>query len=152
MIIFGGRGFSGADELAAAADTVLEAKGLPRIGKINRDVYGAPSSTAWNISVSHTDGRVLLAVSRRRVGMDCERRDRACRAVAGGIKEWTALEAAGKYSGRGITLSDVKKGVAFPASVRYMATFDDLETAVCGGDDEWEFIELQRIDKPVLRA
>ena len=55
------------------------------------------------VSISHTDGVLVMAFSDKPVGIDIERYDRKISfRICGSIEEWTKREAYGKYTGEGI--------------------------------------------------
>lgn len=119
-------------ELIRSADVFLEGKNLARIGEIKKTAKGAPYCDNYFLSVTHTDNVILLAVSTSPVGVDAEKNDRSTpRGFVGGIANWTAMEAVGKASGEGISLSDVKSGRDFTSKVSFVDVRQDITVAVC---------------------
>ena len=76
MQIFLSTDCDNSDDLAKRADVALRLTGKPLIKEIKKKESGAPSCDDYYLSVTHTDGVVMLALSDKPVGIDAEKSDR----------------------------------------------------------------------------
>lgn len=71
-------------------------------GKYRKDDRGRPCADGAYLSIAHTEGICLMAVSDTAVGIDVERAGRRTRSGLPPIGEWTKIEAYAKYLGTGM--------------------------------------------------
>lgn len=134
MLIFFSDTCADSQELAERADKALSVIGKPLIGKITKKENGAPLCSNWNMSITHTDGIILLALSSKPVGIDIEREDREVPSSMVDIKNWTAYEAYRKMTGEGIKLSEVREGGDYTREAEFHYFIDGYILAVAGGE------------------
>ncbi|MDD7350710.1 MAG: 4'-phosphopantetheinyl transferase superfamily protein [Clostridia bacterium] len=67
------------------------------------DKQGKPIGDRCHLSISHTTGVYVLAVSDSEVGVDIESQSRSIMPKLGNIRLWTQKEAYGKMLGTGLT-------------------------------------------------
>lgn len=135
MLIFVSTSCTDSAELAGRADAALSAIGKPPIGKIRKTDKGAPLCDNGYISVTHTDGIILLALSDKPIGIDAEKDGRTVPVSIGDIANWTAYEALCKLRGDGIRLSEIRAGGDFGKEVKFLTFLKGYTVAVAGGDD-----------------
>lgn len=136
MLIFVSESCVDSAELALKADAALGLMDKPLIGDIRKTEKGAPYCNNYKISITHTDGKILLAVSSLPVGVDIEREDREVPKSMHDVKNWTAYEALCKMSGEGIRLSEVKSGADHTNDVRFLYFLKDYVIALAGEDED----------------
>lgn len=136
MLIFLSTDCDNSEELAKRADVALGLTGKPLIGKVKKKESGAPYCDNYCISVTHTDGVAMLALSDKPVGIDVEKKDRTAPETMKDIFNWTAYEAKCKLSGEGIKLSDVRAGGDYTDGVGFHTFLSDYLLAVAGGDED----------------
>ena len=135
MLIFFSENCSTTDELATRADVALSVVGKPLIGEIKKTETGAPYCKNYCLSVTHTDGVSLLALSSTPVGIDIEKKDRIVPESMKDVRNWTAYEAKCKLGGQGIRLSDVRTGGDYTNGVGFHSFVEGYTLAVAGGND-----------------
>lgn len=135
MLIFFSESCSTTDELAKRADVALSVVGKPIIGEIKKTETGAPYCKNYCLSVTHTDGVSLLALSSTPVGIDIEKKDRIVPESMKDVRNWTAYEAKCKLGGQGIRLSDVRTGGDYTNGVGFHSFVEGYTLAVAGGND-----------------
>lgn len=134
MLIFLSTDCKDTRELAERADVALGIIGRPLIGDIGRTDDGAPVCGNWNMSVTHTDGIIMLALSDKPVGIDVEKTSREVPPAMRGIENWTAYEANCKLRGNGIKMSEVRQGGDHTDGVSFHYFLQGYTLAVAGGD------------------
>lgn len=105
------------------------------------DTQGKPISGSCNLSISHTSGVYVLAVSDRGVGVDIECQSRHISPKLGDLRLWTQKEAYAKMLGTGLTREIVN---SFDGDDR-VKTFDvdgKYWLSTCSDDDR---VEIQRL-------
>ena len=143
MILFAYDGDIAREDLLAAIDEELKARGETPIGAIRYDERGAPVCENCFVSITHTDAKIVIAVSVSPVGVDIEKSNRALPRGISGVNAWTAYEAHCKLTGEGIRLSDVREGVPH-IEARYFDIFYGYTLAVAGGDAHCETVLLPK--------
>lgn len=136
MLIFLSDSCGGSEELAKRADAALAAVGKPLIKEIKKKESGAPYCDNYYISVTHTDGVVMLALSDKPVGIDAEKSDRKVPETMKDIFNWTAYEAKCKLSADGIKLSEVRAGGDYTDGVSFHTFLRGYVLAIAGGDKD----------------
>lgn len=131
-----------------AENAILQAHGN-RTGKsvtIDRLSKGKPvvlydGKREGCISVSHTDGLLVIAFSDSEVGIDIERIDRQVSdKICKDIREWTRYEAYGKYLGTGISKKLLKSEL--PEDLIESYTFEDYVISLASEDKKVDIIKL----------
>ena len=135
MLIFVSENNIATDELAKRADVALSVVGKPLIGEIKKTETGAPYCKNYCLSVTHTEGVSLLALSSTPVGIDIEKKDRIVPESMKDVRNWTAYEAKCKLGGQGIRLSDVRTGGDYTNGVGFHSFVEGYTLAVVGGND-----------------
>ncbi len=135
MLIFLSTVCESSEELVKRADVALGLTGKPIIGNIKKNESGAPYCENYFVSISHTDGVVMLALSDKPVGIDVEKADRKVPVQMKDVFNWTAYEAKCKLSGEGIKLSEVRAGGDYTDGVSFHSFLKGYVIAVAGGDD-----------------
>lgn len=135
MLIFVSDSCVDSAELALKADAALRLMDKPLIGNIRKTDKGAPYCNNYKISVTHTDSKILLAVSSLPVGVDIEREDREVPKSMRDVKNWTAYEALCKMRGEGIRLSEVRSGADYANDVRFLYFLKGYVIALAGADE-----------------
>lgn len=143
MMIFAAHNAPDRDALIAAIDAELRETGLAGLGQVRYDDRGAPRCDNHFVSITHTDAKIIVAVSASPVGVDIERTNRKPPRGAGDMRRWTAYEAWAKMRGDGIRLSEVRAGVPDVAA-RYFDIFDGYTVAVAGGDPDCTVVYLPK--------
>ena len=141
MMLFAYDGEIAREELLAAIDEKLKERGEKPIGAIRYDERGVPVCENHFVSITHTDAKIVIAVSAMPVGIDLEKSDRASR--VSDIQSWTAYEAHRKLTGEGIRLSDVREGLP-REEARYFDIFPGYTLAVAGGERDCETVLLPK--------
>lgn len=136
MLIFVSDTCKTTEEAARKADVVLATAGKPPIGDVQRTEKGAPYCKNYKMSVAHTEGILLLALSHFPVGIDVEREDRKAPESMKSIYNWTAYEAKRKMTGEGISLAEVREGGDHTEGVSFHTFLDGKVVAVAGGDGD----------------
>lgn len=136
MLIFLSTDCDNSDDLAKRADVALRLTGKPLIKEIKKKESGAPYCDNYYISVTHTDGVVMLALSDKPVGIDAEKSDRKVSETMKDIFNWTAYEAKCKLSGDGIKLSEVRAGGDYTDGVSFHTFLRGYVLAIAGGDKD----------------
>lgn len=136
MLIFLSTDCDNSDDLAKRADVALRLTGKPLIKGIKKKESGAPYCDNYYISVTHTDGVVMLALSDKPVGIDAEKSDRKVSETMKDIFNWTAYEAKCKLSGDGIKLSEVRAGGDYTDGVSFHTFLRGYVLAIAGGDKD----------------
>lgn len=136
MLIFLSTDCDNADDLAKRADVALRLTGKPLIGTLKKKESGAPYCDDYYLSVTHTDGVVMLALSDKPVGIDAEKSDRKVPETMKDIFNWTAYEAKCKLSGDGIKLSEVRAGGDYTDGVSFHTFLRGYVLAIAGGNKD----------------
>ena len=138
MILFAYDGDIAREDLLAVIDEELKARGETPIGAIRYDERGAPVCENCFVSITHTDAKIVIAVSVSPVGVDIEKSNRALPRGISGVNAWTAYEAHCKLTGE-----DVREGVPH-IEARYFDIFPGYTLAVAGGDAHCETVLLPK--------
>ncbi len=131
-----------------AKNAILQAHGN-RTGKsvtIDRLSGGKPvvlynGKREGGVSVSHTDGLLVIAFSESEVGIDIERTDRQVSdKICKDIREWTRYEAYGKYLGTGISKKLLQSEL--PEGLIDSYTFGEYVISLASEDKKVDIINL----------
>ena len=107
---------------------------------------GAPQllsdgKTNGHVSISHTDGALVMAFSDEKVGVDIERADRAVSSkICKSIEDWTRIEAYAKWTGNGLS-----KGLLYrqmPEDIISTRKWQEYVISVCSQCQCVEIIQL----------
>ena len=143
MILFAYDGEVERGALLAEIDKALASRGMLPLGQVRHDDKGAPVCDNYFISITHTDVKIIVAVSRVPVGVDIERSDRRPPRGVPDMASWTAYEAHCKSHGEGIRVSDIRSGLPRIRARRF-DIFGGYTLAVAGGDDDCETVMLPK--------
>ncbi|MGN0797645.1 MAG: 4'-phosphopantetheinyl transferase family protein [Christensenellales bacterium] len=107
----------------------------------NYDKQGKPIGDNCNLSISHTSGVYVLAVSDRELGVDVESQSRHISPKLGNIKLWTQKEAYGKMLGTGLT-RDIVESFEGDDRVQTIDLDGQYWLSVCSEDRELKIVRL----------
>ena len=107
----------------------------------NYDAQGKPISDGCNLSISHTSGVYVLAVSDRGVGVDIESQSRQISPKLGDIRLWTQKEAYGKMLGTGLT-RDIVESFEGDDRVQTIDLDGKYWLSTCSEDRELKIVRL----------
>ncbi|MGN0771754.1 MAG: 4'-phosphopantetheinyl transferase family protein [Christensenellales bacterium] len=105
------------------------------------DDRGKPIGENCCLSISHTKGLYVMAVSDKQVGIDVESKERKIPSKLGDIRLWTQKEAYGKRQGSGLTRQIIERFVG-DDDTRTIDLEDGYWLSVCGEDKAIEIIRL----------
>ncbi|MDE7191978.1 MAG: hypothetical protein K2O35_05890 [Clostridia bacterium] len=135
-------------DLQQAKDRALE-----RYSQVKGEIYtlvhlpnGAPQLIGDGkpngyVSVSHTDGVLVMAFSDDKVGVDIERADRKVSPkVCKSIEHWTAIEAYAKWTGKGLSKDLLSQRL--PEDILSKRVWGEYVVSVCSHCKNIEITEL----------
>ncbi len=105
------------------------------------DAQGKPISDGCNLSISHTTGVYVLAVSDSKVGIDIENQNRRIPPKLGDIRLWTQKEAYGKMLGTGLT-REIRDCFEGDDRVQTVDVDGQYWLSVCSEDRELKIVML----------
>lgn len=93
------------------------------------------------VSVSHTDGVLVVAFSDDKVGVDIERADRKVSPkVCKSIEQWTAIEAYAKWTGKGLSKDMLSQRL--PDDMLSTRVWGEYVVSICSHCKSIEITEL----------
>lgn len=116
----------------------LQRSGIP-LKSYYKDKLGRPRLSSGDISISHTENIIVIALSDYKVGIDIERKNRKISKELTSIENWTQKECYAKYLGSGIT-RELLNSVP-PADLITTFEYGDFILSVCSEDKTVDIIE-----------
>lgn len=129
-------------QLIARIDEYLLQNGEKPVGIVVRDERGKPYCDNYKISITNTDGIIIVAISDKDVGVDIEKKTRKVVPVMQDIYNWTAMEAKAKLTGKGIELSRIRRGENFKDGITFSEDIDGYVIAIAGEDKSISIVIL----------
>lgn len=116
----------------------LQRSGIP-LKSYYKDELGRPRLSIGDISISHTENIIAIALSDYKVGIDIERKNRKISKALTSIENWTQKECYAKYLGCGMT-RELLNSVP-PADLITTFEYGDFIISVCSEDKTVDIIE-----------